>query len=89
MITSERMWSSGNVRAACIRNRLYTNGNNKAYEHMLSIVDSHDPDPDILYTVAKDIKEHTKSNQTITNIMFILEKETVNTFYFIDGSDEV
>ena len=55
---------------------------------MLRMVDLNDPTPEILYQVAKDIYDHSK-NQTITNIMFVLEKEAVNTFYYVDGSDEI
>ena len=41
-----------------------------------------------LYTVACDIKEHS-DDQTITNVMFILEREAVTTTFEIDGSDEI
>ena len=47
-----------------------------------------EPTPENIYQVAKDIYDHSK-NQTITNIMFILEKVAVNTFYFLDGIDEI
>ena len=87
-ITTSRSWSSGNIMASCIRNRFYTCGTNREYENMLRMVDQNDPTPEILYQVAKDIYDHSK-NQTITNIMFVLEKEAVNTFYYIDGSDEI
>ena len=87
-ITFERQWSSGSVRAACIRHRLYTHGDSEEYEQMLTFVDINEPTTEILYTVAKDIYDHSE-NQTITNIMFILEREAVYTFYYIDGSDEI
>lgn len=87
-ITIKREWNAGHVRATCIRNRLYTCGDNEAYNNMLESVRDLEPTPENIYRVAKDIYEHSR-NQTITNIMFILEKEAVNTFYFIDGSDEI
>ena len=34
-ITSERSWSSDQVRRACIRNNLYTLGTNEEYSNML------------------------------------------------------
>ena len=61
-INAKRHWSFDSVRAACIRNHLYT--------------------------VACDIKEHS-DGQTITNVMFILEREAVTTTFEIDGSDEI
>ncbi len=88
MITSARRWSADDVRAACIRNNLYTCGDNEEYEAMLNSVDELDPTPESIYQVAKDIYDHSK-NQTITNIMFILERETVYTFYCIDGDCEI
>ena len=41
-----------------------------------------------LYRLAKDICEHSE-DQTITNVMFILEREAVTTTFEIDGSDEI
>ena len=87
-ITSARRWTSTDVRGACIRNNLYTRGDNEDYEAMLNSVDKLDPTPENIYQVAKDIYDHSK-NQAITNIMFILERETVYTFYFIDGDCEI
>ena len=87
-ITVERQWSANDVYTACVRNDLYTCGDNEDYEAMLNSIDALEPTPENIYQVAKDIYDHSK-NQTITNIMFILEKVAVNTFYYIDGSDEI
>lgn len=86
-ITSTRRWSAVGVRIACVRNDLYACGDDEEYKAMLNSVDELDPTPENIYRVAKDIWKHS-ANQTITNIMFILERETVYTFYRIDGSDE-
>lgn len=87
-ITSTRQWSADDVYIACVRNNLYTCGNNEEYDAMLNSISGLEPTPENIYQVAKDIYDHSK-NQTITNIMFILEKVAVNTFYCIDGSDEI
>ncbi len=55
---------------------------------MLEMVETMNPTYENLYTVACDIKEHS-DNQTITNVMFILEREAVTTTFEIDGSDEI
>ncbi len=89
-IEAIRHWSPDSVRSACIRNELYTRGNNAAYSRMLNYVGVAAGGPTLgnLYLVAKDIWEHSE-NQTITNIMYILENEVVITTYEIDGSDEI
>ena len=87
-ITFKREWNSIDVRAACIRNDLYACGDNEEYDNMLTLVDELEPTTENIYLVAKDIYDHSR-NQTITNIMFILEREAVDTFYYIDGSDEI
>ena len=86
-ITRSRSWYSDRVRQACIRNELYTRGDNEAYSAMLDYVDSHDPTTRAMYEVAKDILAHSRE-QTVTNIMFILESEAVITTFAIDGDYE-
>lgn len=88
IIFTKRQWSADSVRSACIRNELYTGGDCKEYASMLSMVDTMEPTYANLYTVACDIKEHS-DDQTITNVMFILEREAVTTTFEIDGSDEI
>ena len=87
-ITTTRQWSMEDVRTACVRNRLYTKGTCEQYDTMLEYVDGAEPTPENIFIVARDICKRSE-NQTITNVMFILEREAVLTFYYVDGSDEV
>lgn len=87
-ITRIRRWSYHTVRQACIRNDLYTCGDCEAYDKMLNMADRTEPTTKAMYLVAKDIQEHSK-DQTITNVMFILEREAVITTFEIDGSDMI
>ena len=85
-ITRNRRWSATSVRKACIANHLYTCGDNEAYAKMLDLADSHEPTTKTMYRVAKDIAEHSYE-QTITNVMFILEKDAIITTFEINGND--
>jgi len=87
-ITRNRTWDRDTVRRACIANHLYTEGDNEAYSKMLDMVDRTEPTTKAMYLVAKDIQEHS-FEQTITNVMFILEREAVITTFEIDGSDMI
>ena len=87
-VTRKRTWGSSTVREACIRNNLYTRGDNEAYMKLLDYADDHEPTTKALYIAASDITRHSK-DQTITNVMFILEREAVITTFEIDGSDEI
>ena len=87
-ITRNRRWGRDTVREACIRNDLYTCGDNEAYNKMLDMVERTAPTTKAMYLVAKDIQEHS-FEQTITNVMFILEREAVITTFEINGSDMI
>lgn len=87
-ITRNRRWGRDTVREACIANHLYTEGDNEAYNKMLDMVERTEPTTRAMYRVAKDIQEHS-FEQTITNVMFILEREAVITTFEIDGSDMI
>lgn len=87
-IKATRRWSDHSVQSACIKNNLYTRGTYEQYDAMLKSADVLQPTVENLYRLAKDIKEHSE-NQTITNVMFILEREAVTTTFEIDGSDEI
>ncbi len=87
-ITRNRMWDRDTVRRACIANHLYTEGDNEAYSKMLDMADRTEPTTKAMYLVAKDIQEHS-FEQTITNVMFILERDAVITTFEIDGSDMI
>lgn len=83
-ITRERSWDSDQVRRACIRNNLYTCGTNEQYSEMLELVDRLSPTTKAMYTIAKNIYEHSE-DQTITNIMYILEADAVITTFTMNG----
>ena len=89
-ITVKRFWTPLSVRQACIKNDLYTGGDCKEYEHMLDLVDQFRDNPSIenLHVIAKDIQEHS-NGQTITNVMYLLEKDAVMTTFEIDGQDVI
>lgn len=85
-ITANRKWSTASVRAACITNNLYTNGDNDAYNKMFDYVNEHKPTYVNIYKVAKDICNHSVY-QTITNVMYILEQQAVITTFELDGQE--
>jgi len=75
-IKVNRQWSAARVRQVCVDNGLYTRGNNQQYEGMLDYVRDSYPDTESLYLVAMDILTHS-DEQTVTNIMYLLEKGAV------------
>ncbi len=81
-----RKWSLGSVRDACIKNNLYTCGDCEEYDHMLNWVERLYPSTENMYFIANDIVEHSE-DQTISNVMFVLEKDAINTFFEIDGEE--
>ena len=88
-ITSTRTWSPDSVRMTCIKNDLYTMGDNDEYAAMLDRVDQFPNPSDYgLYVVAKDIAEHSKG-QTVTNVMYILANSAIWYTYKLDGRDDI
>ncbi len=89
-ITVNRFWTPHSVRQTCIAHDLYTGGDCEEYERMLDLVGQFrdNPSPENLYVIAKDIQEHSK-DQTITNVMFLLEKDAVMTTFEINGQDDI
>lgn len=85
-ITVNRKWTVQSVMDVCIQNQLYTRGDSEQYGSMLDRVRNLYPSTENLYLIAKDIYEHSKE-QTITNVMFMLEKDAVITTFEIDGDD--
>lgn len=86
-IRTERTWNSIDVRDMCISHSLYTQGDARAYEKMLNKVRELNPTPKSLYIIASDILKHSNpelAGDDVTSIMFLLEKEVVNTFYNIE-----
>jgi len=78
-IKTNRFWDMESVRELCIKNNLYTCGGCEEYDRMLNMVKSVEPSTENLYRIAKDIVEHSDC-QTISNVMFILEKAVTTTF---------
>ena len=88
-ITRTPNWTPNHVRSACIANDLYTLGTNEEYEAMLSQVAKIPTPSDIgLYTIAKDIAEHSEG-VTITNVMFILANDAIFYTFALDGRDDI
>lgn len=88
-IISIRTWSPDSVRMTCIKNDLYTMGDNDEYAAMLDRVDKiHHPSDYGLYVVAKDIAEHSKG-QTVANVMYILANSAIWYTYTLDGRDDI
>lgn len=85
-ITAVRRWSTEDIVQMCIENNFYTQGDALAYSRMLQRVEVMKPTPEEIYKTAVDILDHTDPNedQTITNIMCIIENEVVRTTYEID-----
>lgn len=82
-IDAIRIWSPSKFREACVANRLYTRGDNEAYSRLLEWVWTVPPTLNNLYLAAEDICEHSAYSY-ISNVMYILENETVVTFYDIE-----
>lgn len=82
-IIATRKWSPESVMETCQRNNLYTCGDNWEYRRMLSGVFYSNPTYVNLYKTACDIQKHSE-NQSIENVMFILEREAVITTFEIE-----
>ena len=87
-ITINRQWAASRVRQVCIDNDLYTCGDNEDYSNMLDCVRNSYPDAENLYLIAMDIQKHSK-DQTITNIMYLLENKAVTTTFEIEVDDNI
>lgn len=85
-ITAVRQWSMEDIVSMCIENNFYTQGDALAYSRMLQRVEVMEPTPEEIYKTAVDILDHTDPNedQTITNIMCIIENTVVRTTYEIE-----
>ena len=77
-----RKWSNSSVRKMCVEHELYTNGCNEDYDHMLSWVDRLYPNYENMLFIAEDIVKHSEEAD-LANIMFLLEREAVTTFFEI------
>ncbi len=80
-VVERKVWNSASVRYVCEQNGMYTaTGSGGAYKRMLDRVDTLPPTTKNIYSIAKDISEHSK-NQTISSVMTILMNNSVKTFY--------
>ena len=83
-IIETRTWSSYDVRAMCIRENLYTEGDGDEYTDMLNMVsEKRNPTLEDIYQVADDINRHSEG-QTVTNIMFMLANIVVKSCFEIE-----
>ena len=85
-ITANRRWTAMKVRQVCVDNDLYTCGDCEEYSHMLDRVRELEPTYENICVISKDIMAHSK-DQTVTNIMYLLENCAVTTTFEIDGDD--
>lgn len=82
-IKENKHWSVTGLRDMCIRHNLYNRGTNEAYNNLLDSLMLREVTIQEMYEVAKNILEHTEDN-TIENVMFLLNREAINTFYEIE-----
>lgn len=80
-----RTWSIDSVRNVCINHELFTKGDNEVYGNILNYVAVTDPDYDNLWYVADRINFYSE-DQTVNNIMFLLEKYAVITVFEIEDN---
>ena len=82
-IIETRHWNSYDVRAMCIREDLYTLGDDEEYTAMLeSVEDESYPTLEDIYRVAEDINRHS-AGQTVTNIMYMLVNNVIKSCFDI------
>ena len=78
-------WSVDTVRAACIRNNLFTEGTNEEYAELMAFVEKIKTPSDIgLLEAASYINDHSEG-QTAANVLYILANEAVSYSFEIDG----
>ncbi len=83
-IIETRHWNSLDVRAMCIREDLYTLGDDEEYTAMLeSVEDRSYPTLEDIYRVAEDIYRHS-AGQTVTNIMYMLANSVIKSCFDIE-----
>lgn len=81
---------SEDVRQFCIRNNLYTRGNNKDYTSLLNSCDTlHNCTPRRIINIARDIAEHSdeqdsKIDLSLDNIVFYLCEDVMHTNLSLD-----
>ena len=81
-ITEEKVITADDVRSCCIKHNLYTMGTCRDYDFMLNFIDVQGYSLKNLYEIAEDICKYSE-DQTVENVMFLLGKDAVRTFYHI------
>ena len=89
-IEETKSWHPERVRECCIENEWYTRGNYEQYDKMLDYVRDSKPTIENVFTVAKDIYDHSDfdsrydaEDEIIEAIMFHLNSEVIVTSYWI------
>lgn len=79
-------WSADSIREFCIKNNLYTAGDNRDYSNMLDFVDEKKPTIANQFKVAKDIWEHSDCEiLEADTILFMMNRDNaVMRFYNMD-----
>lgn len=72
----KRIWTLEKVRSMCIKENLYTCGENKSYSKMLIFVSRHEPTDENILRVAKDIFDNSE-NIELQDVIFLLLNETI------------
>lgn len=90
VLLTTRKWDAEGIRSMCVSHHFYMRGTVAQYTDMLNYVKENDPTPENIYNVANDILNYTDPNedQTVTNIMYIIENEVVRTSYEIKENAE-
>ena len=89
-----RHWTIDGIRRMCIENNLYTRGDNKDYQNLMSYVSDHVPTMQCMFWVARDIFAHSKFNneslitEPLSHIMWLIEHEAVITTYSVEMRDD-
>lgn len=96
MIKEIKITSSDDIREFCIRNNMYTCGNNDDYTKLLNYVnDNHlNITIEVLHNIASDIYWHSKgynsdfANDEILYLMGLINREAVCTMYINEDNYE-
>lgn len=83
-----RMWDVKQMRCMCLDNSLYADGSTVEYHRMLAFVDATEPTYENIYRIAADINAHSE-NQTVENIMHLIERHVVITEFEISHYDKI
>lgn len=81
-VETTRKWSSSTVKAMCVSHELYMNGDNEEYLHMLDWVNRLYPNTENMLFIAENIVAHS-DEADLANVMFLLEREAITTFFEI------